>query len=132
MSEGVADCGFVVKDSGQRQNFETGAKRDTQDGKPRFDLVPPLALQRVAMHYTNGAKKYDEHNWVKGIPRSRCIASALRHLYQLIMGDRTEDHASAVVFNMLCIIHYEEVGRTDLNDQFNWNTGKPVNENSKS
>jgi hypothetical protein len=42
-----------VKDSGERQEFETGARRDTQEGKPRFGLIPPYPLRRLAMHYTN-------------------------------------------------------------------------------
>jgi len=28
-----------TKDSGQRQKFQTGAQRDTSQGKPRFDLI---------------------------------------------------------------------------------------------
>lgn len=35
---------FETKDSGQRQEFDTGARRDTQDGKPRFDLIPVYVL----------------------------------------------------------------------------------------
>src|SRR5258706_10482516 len=30
---------FVTKDSGSRQDFETGARRDIQEGKPRYDLI---------------------------------------------------------------------------------------------
>jgi len=109
-----------VKDSGTREQFPSGAVRDTQDGKPRPDRVlywlPIEALERVATHYENGARKYDRDNWRKGIPASRCLASAFRHLFQWMLGDWTEDHLSAVVFNVLCIITWEQTGRTDLLD----------------
>ena len=105
-----------VKDSGARQSFDTGAVRDTQDNKPRYDLIPVAALRRLATHYANGAKKYGEHNWTKGIPASRCIASAERHLFQWVEGDRSEDHLSAVLFNIMAIIHFEETERKDMLD----------------
>jgi hypothetical protein len=97
-----------VKDSGKRESFESGAVRDTQDGKPRYDLIPVRALYRLANHYANGAKKYGDHNWEKGIPTSRCVASALRHIYSWLLGDCSEDHLSAVLFNIMAIIHFEE------------------------
>lgn len=109
-----------VKDSGHRESFMTGAVRDTQDGKPRPDRVlfwlPIEALERVAIHYENGARKYDRDNWRKGIPASRCLASAFRHLFQWMMGNREEDHLSAVVFNVFCILTWEQLGRTDMLD----------------
>lgn len=119
---------FNIKDSGQREGFDGGAVRDTDDGKPRYDLIPPTALRRVAMHYANGAKKYNEHNWTKGIPISRCIASLMRHVFQFVVGDTDEDHGAAIIFNVMCIMHYEEIGRTDLDDSFDWKTGKRRNE----
>lgn len=120
-SVGMKAMGFTeVKDSGARQSFDTGAVRDTQDGKPRIDAVlrwlPMEALMRVARHYQNGADKYDEDNYRKGIPASRCLSSAARHLFQYIKGDRSEDHLSAVVFNILCVILWEVEQRDDLLD----------------
>lgn len=105
-----------VKDSGARQSFETGAVRDTQDGKPRFDLISAPALSRLAQHMSNGAKKYGDRNWEKGIPTSRCLASAMRHLYSWVTGDRSEDHLSAILFNVMAIIHWEETKNKDMID----------------
>jgi hypothetical protein len=107
---------FVTKDSGARQEFETGAKRDTQTGKDRYDLIPTHALRRVAGLYARGAEKYDDNNWHKGIPFSRCLSSLERHLNQWKQGDTEEDHLAAVVWNALAIMHYQEVGRVDLDD----------------
>jgi len=94
-----------VKDSGKRQQFETGSKRDTNEGKPRYDLIPPLALNRLAMHFANGAKKYGDRNWEKGQPLNRYIESAERHLQKMKMGIVDEDHESALVWNIMAYMH---------------------------
>lgn len=95
-------CGeFVVKDSGKRQEFETGARRDTQEGKPRFDLIPPEMLDRLAAVFTAGCVKYGEHNWTKGIPLRRVYASAFRHLQAWVKGIEDEDHAFQAAWNMM-------------------------------
>lgn len=107
------ESSFVTKDSGKRVEFETGARRDTSSGKPRFDLLSPFALQRVASLMERGAVKYGEGNWEKGIPEDRCYESMLRHAYQYRMGDIEEDHLAAVVFNALAIMHYQEKGIND-------------------
>lgn len=103
-----ANSAFITKDSGERQSFDSGAVRDTEKGKPRFDLIPPDALTRVAMLYARGADKYGDRNWEKGMPVSRFYSSALRHLFQYGQGDIDEDHLSAVIFNCLAIIHFQE------------------------
>lgn len=95
---------FTIIDSGKRQEFETGARRDIQEDKVRYDLLPLLALKRWATHMANGAKKYGERNWEKGIPISRYYASAFRHLMQWAEGCTKEDHLSAVLFNIGGII----------------------------
>lgn len=98
---------YQMKDSGERQEFETGAVRDTQTGKGRYDLLPVVALERVAKVYQKGAEKYDERNWMQGIPISRFMDSALRHLMQYAEGRRDEDHVAQAAFNVLGIIHTE-------------------------
>ena len=94
-----------VKDSGKRQEFDTGSKRDTNEGKPRYDLISLVGLQRLAMHYANGAKKYGDRNWEKGQPLSRYIESLERHLIKLKAGLTDEDHEAAVAWNILAFIH---------------------------
>lgn len=98
---------FVIKDSGQRHKFVTGAQRDTQEGKGRFDLLPVHAITRLAQHFENGAKKYDADNWRKGIPLNRYLDSALRHLFKFADGEKDEDHAIAAAWNVLCLVETE-------------------------
>ena len=96
-----------VKDSGKRQEFDTGSKRDTRDGKGRFDLIPSYALTRLARHYENGAVKYGDRNWEKGQPLARYLDSMIRHAYKFLGGSREEDHLAAVAWNALAYIETE-------------------------
>lgn len=89
-----------IKTSGKKQEFGTGAHRDTQENKGRFDLIPVCALRRLAKHYENGANLYGEDNWRKGIPLRRFLDSAIRHTLQLLEGNDDEDHAAAVLWNI--------------------------------
>ena len=104
--EGAAiaySSGFVTKDSGKRAQLAGGMVRDTNDGKPRYDLIPLLPLRRLAELYARGAQKYEARNWEKACDNEaldRFKESALRHMMQALEGDRTEDHLSAVVFNV--------------------------------
>lgn len=146
---------FVTKDSGKREQFESGMKRDTQDGKNRVDLAfdgPMLRivfregpkgdaglamcdwndealagrsaadelfsvirliaayeggmgvlLTRYAKLMTRGSIKYDARNWMLASGEAeaeRFRASACRHFLQWYSGDKDEDHAVAVVFNL--------------------------------
>ena len=100
-----------MHDSGVRQAFPTGAVRDTADEKPRPDLTSPFALERLGEWLRLGAVKYQERNWEKGIPISRCVASLSRHLIKYQQGARDEDHMAAVMCNAMFILHNEEMVR---------------------
>jgi hypothetical protein len=104
MSDGGYDA---VQDSGVRQAFDTGSRRDSREGKGRYDLITPIGLARLARHYENGAAKYGDRNWEKGQPVSRYLDSAIRHLFNYLGGDRTEDHLAAAAWNALAAIHTE-------------------------
>lgn len=98
-----------LKDSGERQSFSTGAQRDTQSGKGRYDLLPVLALRRLAVTLEKGAEKYNDRNWEKGIPLSRYVDSALRHLFKHLEGWTDEDHASQALWNVACMLQTSEM-----------------------
>ena len=59
------------------------------------------AIMRVSIHYENGANKYEERNWEKGIPLHSYIDSAVRHLTKLYDGQIDEPHDAAFVWNIL-------------------------------
>ena len=143
----------MIKDSGERRKFDTGAVRDIQEGKGRCDLLPlnvvacvlggyhnepdcvldPIScfvksgsvgclydalelfrnirgmdictlILEVSKHFEEGAKKYGENNWQKGIPVHCYIDSAVRHYLKWSRGDQDEPHDRAFVWNILCCI----------------------------
>jgi dATP/dGTP diphosphohydrolase len=101
---------YITRDSGVRAEFSNGGVRDTEAGKPRFDLVMPLnvpyseqLLTRVAGLMGRGAAKYDDRNWEQFADEAalnRAKSSAFRHFVQWISGEADEDHAAAVFFNI--------------------------------
>ena len=95
---------FQVKDSGKREEFESGMQRDTTEGKIDYTLVldGPM-FKRWAEHLTKGAVKYDKRNWMKAQGKAEYLRfkeSALRHFIQWMEGYTDEDHAAATIFNI--------------------------------
>jgi hypothetical protein len=95
----------MLKDSGDRRKFESGAVRDmSASEKGRYDLIPPSPLQRLALIFQKGAVKYGEHNWQKGIPISSFLDSAMRHLQQVSRDLNDEDHAAQAAWNIFAMM----------------------------
>lgn len=86
-----------------KQVFSTGAQRDTQDNKLRYDLIPVSFLRELAEVFTEGANHYGDRNWQKGIPATRYYASCMRHLTAYIEGDRSENHLMKACWNILAM-----------------------------
>lgn len=97
----------MIKDSGNRTEFSTGAVRDLQGGKGDMVSLPNEAILRLSKHYENGAKKYGRWNYTKGIPVSSFMDSALRHLFKYLDGQDDEDHLAAAAFNVLGAMEME-------------------------
>ena len=64
----------------------------------------PTMLLEVAKHFEEGAEKYGENNWQKGIPVRCYIDSAVRHYLKWLRGDKDEPHDRAFCWNILCAI----------------------------
>jgi hypothetical protein len=102
---------FKTKDSGERKEFAGGMVRDSGGGKPRFELLIPQGvpykdqmLTRLAELMARGAEKYSSRNWEKAEGAEeleRFKESGLRHMLQWLTDETDEDHASAVMFNIL-------------------------------
>jgi hypothetical protein len=95
---------FVTKDSGERLKFESGMQRDVETGKKDYSLcISGPMFERWAALLTRGAEKYERNNWQKARGKAeeeRFIRSAFRHFIQWVNGERDEDHAAAVFFNI--------------------------------
>lgn len=148
----------MIKDSGERREFDTEAVRDIQSNKGREDLLPIkqvaelldceflkniaffqetgntkhleaalVVLSRTvfpdihtmiletAIHMEEGAMKYSERNWQKGIPIHCFMDSGIRHYLKYARGDNDERHDRACVWNVLCALWTLE-NKPELND----------------
>lgn len=100
---------YTIKDSGARQEFAGGMVRDTQEGKADYVSMRlgPM-FKRWAAHLTAGRAKYPDvevgvPNWTlaAGLEEyERARASAARHFEAWLAGERDEDHAAGVFFNI--------------------------------
>lgn len=61
-------------------------------------------LLEVSEHFEEGAKKYGENNWQKGIPVHCYINSAVRHYLKCMRGDKDEPHDRAFAWNLMCAV----------------------------
>ena len=87
---------------------ESGAKRESKEGKGRYDLIPPDALRRLAIVYEKGAVLHGDRNWEKGLSISATINSAIRHCFKYLAGSSEEDHLAQAAWNLFAIMHLEK------------------------
>ena len=107
----------MIKDSGDRTEFETGAVRDMKKGVGRMDLLPWYGIMEVSKHCEEGAEKYGEHNVDKGIPLHSLCDSAARHLAKFICGETDEDHLRAACWNLLWALNQRKT-HPELDDLY--------------
>lgn len=69
-----------------------------------FDGNTYTMLLEVAKHFEEGAKKYGDNNWRKGIPVNVYLDSAIRHYLKYLRCDNDEPHDRAFCWNILCAI----------------------------
>lgn len=156
----------MIKDSGNRREFDSGAVRDIQEGKGRCDLLPldtvallcyrylsdgyddvfrsisnyqksgdtyflnvaiesflPISnfdgfadmFLELSVHFEDGARKYGDRNWEKGIPAHCYVDSAVRHYLKFLRGDTDERHDRAFCWNIICCI-WTCMNKPELND----------------
>jgi hypothetical protein len=104
-----SDARFVTKDSGARQQFESGMVRDVTTGKIEWHRTSDGPMhKRWAELLTRGNVKYPDvepgvPNWTLAngdAERARFKQSAYRHFMQWYRDEIDEDHAAAVFFNI--------------------------------
>jgi hypothetical protein len=111
---------YETLDSGKRKEFPSGMRRDLDEGKPRYDLIPLMPLRRLAELYARGAEKYGDTNWLlanSDEELQRFRASFLRHAFQWLEGDTDEDHAIAAVWNIFAYLTVEEKLAKKVNEE---------------
>lgn len=94
---------------GSSVKYESGAVRSSDAEGTRYDLISPIGLAAVAAACAEGAAKYGDYNWEKGMPANDMLNHAIRHLYLFLGGDRSEDHLGHAAWNVMAAIHSLEV-----------------------
>lgn len=89
--------------------FDTGAVRSTDVDGARYDLISPIGMRRLAETCKEGADKYSDYNWEKGMPVSAMLQHAMGHIMQYLAGDRSEDHLAHGCWNLMGAMHSEEL-----------------------
>ena len=93
--------------SGATVTYDTGAVRSSDAEATRYDLISPIGLEAVARTCAEGADKYSDFNWEAGMPVNDLLNHAIRHVYQYLAGDRSEDHLPHAAWGLLAAIHSE-------------------------
>ena len=101
--------------AGTTAKFGTGAVRSDTFEEFRYDLVSPIGLREVARACAEGAAKYGDWNWEKGMPVHDLLNHAIAHIYGFLSGDRSEPHLGHAAWNLLAAIHSYELW-PQLND----------------
>lgn len=71
----------------KKLTYGTGATRH-DDVKPRYDLISPHGLERLALIYAEGAAIHGDRNWEKGMPVGDTLNRAIRHYNLYMAGDK--------------------------------------------
>ena len=90
------------------RQFESGAVRDSNEGKSRPDLISPYMLEALGNVLAKGARRYGDKNWEKGMPQEVFKESAARHYVAWMMNKEDEDHAAQLIFNVMAWIHFRD------------------------
>jgi hypothetical protein len=113
--EDVPAVPVVMPQPGTTAKFGTGAVRSDTFEEFRYDLVSPIGLREIARACSEGARKYSDFNWEKGMPVNDLLNHAIAHVYQFLAGDRSEPHLGHAAWNLLAAIHSHELW-PDLNE----------------
>jgi len=101
--------------------IEKATKNDITDDKNMLQLMPPLAIERIAEIFTYGSKKYSEWNWAKGLEYSRLYGALQRHMTAWYKGENIDletgkSHLAHAGCCLMMLLELEEL-RPDMDDR---------------
>lgn len=111
MNDGVVHALAAFKNTGDALHLEEAVKIFIE---ARQWNIPTMLLE-VSKHFEEGAEKYGENNWQKGLPAKCYINSAVRHYLKWLRGDKDEFHDRAFCWNVICAC-WTCKHRPELND----------------
>jgi hypothetical protein len=91
-------------------------------GKLRWGLVDFDSIEEMVKVLEFGAKKYDEHNWKKGLPTVEICESMMRHIFAYLRGEN-EDTESGIshIGHILCnamFLNYMQKNKPEFDNRF--------------
>src|SRR5690349_17218789 len=102
------------------REFVSGAKSSIE--KPRFDLIPLVALRAVAERFAYGASRHGARNYEKGADDPDFVRDRYNHLIEHALraasGDASEDHLGAVLCNAAILLRLRELQGIVIDQQF--------------
>lgn len=93
------------------------------EGKIRYDLLEPYAIEQLAKVFTKGAEKYADNNWLQGLKWSNVTSSLKRHLAAFEQGEDFDKetqllHIAHVAWNAMALVSNYKY-HPDLDDRLN-------------
>lgn len=83
-------------------------------GKPRYSLIPPMALEEIAKVLTFWAEKYGANSWQKMEDHSRYMDALIRHVEAVRQGETHDNesglhHMAHVAANAMFLYELSEI-----------------------
>mgnify|MGYP003627303419 FL=1 len=84
-------------------------------GKPRWTMVPFVAVDKVVGVLEYGAGKYGKDNWKKGCDYSRLMDATMRHLmawwnHEELDTESGKSHLAHAACNILFLLYFQIMG----------------------
>ena len=105
------------------------------EGKPRYDLIPPEFMEALAVHYGQGSRKYSERNWERGMSWGTCFRALMSHSWKWFRGETYDEdpampgyhahHMVAVAWAAITLYTYS-VRKIGTDDRVNLDVVDPL------
>ena len=109
----------IVYDYDEITRAITYGKEHLSKREITHQYILDIRMNMIKRYRTN---IYGDGNWRKGMRSTRILNSLSRHLQQYIIGDKEEDHLSAIIFNAFCLMLNEEkfADNEEVHDLDHW------------
>ena len=118
----------------QKATFASGATSTSK--KPRYDLIPLVALRRLADRFGYGARKHGDHNYTKGFNDPDFLRDRKNHMLEHVVkytsGDRSTDHLGAIMCNAAMLAELERIAEMQVTREAQYHVAGSIPMEAKS
>lgn len=123
MSNSESICNDYQRNEEEEKQMGKKTAGRFNEGKVRYDLIAPWALEQLAKVYTYGTVKYYDDNWWKGLKWRKDVYGCItRHIAKWLRGEKNDDesglhHLAHAAWNCFALMEYERnrIGTDDRN-----------------